>query len=156
MIRGIDMPLSYADLLVRGEPRSIRTDEDADAIQRQIDALLDKGELTDAEDAYLALLGDLMSSWEQDRYTLPETSPLERLCAMIADNEMSQADLVGPVFPTASIAHEVLSGKRSLTRDYAQRAARFFHVPAAVFLTGSEPVGDPPHAWRSPAGTDTK
>jgi HTH-type transcriptional regulator / antitoxin HigA len=125
----------YAALLVETRPRSITTDGEAQAVQDLIDGLVDKTEsLTEAEGELLSLLGDLLSAWEGDRYDPEPTTPVQRLRALLEDNDMRQVDLVGPVFPNKAVASEVLSGKRRLTYDHVQRLAGFFRVPADLFF----------------------
>ena len=57
----------------------------------------------------------------------------ERYVGMEA-NGLKQKDLVGSVFETASIASEVLSGKREITKEHIRKLSRKFHVSPAVFL----------------------
>ena len=125
---------SYADLLLTTLPRPIKSEEEAAAIQRQIDALIDQPTpLTEDERDFLALLGALVALWEDGRVELPEVAPHEIVKALIEDNGLRQKDLVGPVFPTESVASEVLSGKRKLTYDFVARLADFFHVSPTIF-----------------------
>jgi HTH-type transcriptional regulator/antitoxin HigA len=137
MIRGTETPLTYTELLAAGQPRTITSDTDADRIQSQIDALLDKGELSRAEEEYLSLLGDLVLAWEDGKHEMPDLPPLDYLRALIEDGGLRQADLVPAVFPTPSLASEILSGKRPLTYDYVQRLSRYFHVSPALFFEQS-------------------
>ena len=51
----------------------------------------------------------------------------------MAANGLKQKDLVG-VFETASVASEVLKGKRSLTTEHIRRLGKRFKVSPAVFL----------------------
>ena len=134
MTPGSSVRRTYSELLAAGQPRTITSNEEADRIQAQIDAVIDKGDLSQDEQEYLSLLGDLVLAWEEERYDWPELSPVEYLRALLEDSGRRQADLVGPVFPTASIASEVLNGKRALTYDHVHKAAAFFHVSPALFF----------------------
>ena len=49
-------------------------------------------------------------------------------------NGLKQKDLIGVVFETASVASEVLSGKRELTKDHVRKLAKRFEVQAELFL----------------------
>lgn len=135
---------TYIELLERGQPRSISSREDAVRIQEQIDLFLDKSELTDDEEEYLSLLGDLVLAWEKDAEAWPRVTPTQIIRELLNANEYKQAELVGSVFPTASVASEVLMGKRGLTYEHVQKLARFFHVSPAVFFTETEPRRSPP------------
>src|SRR4051812_15237120 len=74
---------TYAALLARIQPRSIRNEEEAQRVQEHIDALVDQGELSRAEQEILSLLGDLMLAWEQDRFEVPSVSPAEAIRALL-------------------------------------------------------------------------
>jgi HTH-type transcriptional regulator/antitoxin HigA len=134
VILGIDPPKSYVELLTEVQPRPISSEEEADAIQAVIDTFIDKpDELTDDEQDFLSLLGDLIYAWEQGRYGLPSVPPLQMLRTIMADNGVRQVDLVGSVFPTRSVASAVLSGKRKLSYDTVGRLAKYFRVSPALF-----------------------
>ena len=51
----------------------------------------------------------------------------------MAANALKQKDLIG-VFETASVASEVLKGKRALTTGHIRRLSKRFNVSPAVFL----------------------
>jgi len=113
------MPDAYTDLLVRFAPSSITSEDKAGMVQRQIDELIDRGDLSPDERKLLSLLGGLMLAWEGDRYDLPAASPADAIRALLKARGMRQGDLVGGVFPTKGIASEVLNGKRQLTYERA-------------------------------------
>jgi len=117
-------------------PRPIRSEEEADVIQEHMNTLLGKTRTEDEED-FLELLGSLMFLWEDGRYDLSSAEPHEMVRVLIEDNGLRQKDLVGPVFPTESIASEVLAGKRNLTYDFVHRLSQYFHVPAGAFFKKS-------------------
>lgn len=141
MTPGFDGRADYANLLVAMQPRSIRSDDEAETVQSHIDALIDRGDLSDAEQEMLSLLGDLMLAWEGDRYDLPALSPQAAIRALLEAHGRRQSDLVGPVFATKSIASEVLNGKRRLTYEHVQRLARVFHISPAVFYPDPREAG---------------
>lgn len=130
---------SYADLLRSLQPRSIKNDDEAEAIQRQIDALIDQDEISTDEQELLSLLGDLMLAWEGNLFDLPDLAPPEAIQALLEAHGLRQSDLVGPVFATRSIASEVLNGKRRLTYEHVQKLAQLFHVSPSVFFTTERP-----------------
>lgn len=130
---------SYIQLLVDTVPRPIRTEADAISVQQRIDEMLDRfSALSPDEQDLLQLLGSLVESWETNRYQLPPTTPINRLRAHLRDNDITQASLVGSVFPTKSIASEVLSAKRPLTYAYVSDLMRRLHLPASFFFDEPE------------------
>lgn len=89
----------------------------------------------EAEELYLDLLGTLIYAYEQVRVEMPALSGLELIQALLAERGLTQRDLVrAGVFATASVASEVLAGKRSLTTDQVRGLASFFRLPADFFL----------------------
>jgi HTH-type transcriptional regulator/antitoxin HigA len=134
MILGIGEARSYGEMLAALQPRPITSEDEAIRTQGIIDALIDEGPASDDETEILRLLGGLIRLWEEDRYTLPDISGPEAVRALLRERGMKQADLVPGVFPTRSVGSEVLSGKRSMSLDTVRKLARFFDVPAAVFI----------------------
>ena len=134
MTPGTETPASYADLLARVQPRSVTSEEEAAILQHQIDTLIDRPQRTADEEALLSLLGDLIQAWEGDRFDLAAPSPAEAIRSLLEAYVLEQQALVGPVFPTKSVASEVLNGKRRLTYEHVCRLAQYFHVPPSVFF----------------------
>jgi HTH-type transcriptional regulator/antitoxin HigA len=125
----------YVRLLQALPPVKIRTAEQAEATERQIEALLARPALTAAERAYVDLLSDLLADWEDAAVEIPDVHGVALVRALLEERGLRQKDLVG-VFATESVASEVLAGRRELTRKHIEGLARFFKVsPAAFFPT---------------------
>jgi antitoxin component HigA of HigAB toxin-antitoxin module len=133
-----DTTPTYAELLVRYQPATITSVVEAEAVQRQIDSLVDQETLSEAERRYLSLLGDLIIAWEAGKYDLPDISGREAVRELLLVHGLRQVDLVGAVFPTRSVASAVLSGKRPLSYETVRKLTAYFSVPADVFY----PVSD--------------
>lgn len=135
----------YAQLLLMYRPRSIRDDAEAEIVQAEIDALVDKSAtepLSEAEEELLSLLGDIMFTWHDGNENLPQLPPHEMVKALMDVNNYKQVDLVGPIFPTQSVASAVLAGKRKMTYDFVERLSEFFGVsPELFFPSGDENIG---------------
>ena len=112
----------------------LHPDPDAATGYLLIDCLIDQPTLSEEEDDFLSLLGDLLLAWEGDRYDLPAPTPQAMVQALLEANGRTQQDLVGPVFATKSVASEVLRGKRRLTYDHVERLARYFRVTPSLFF----------------------
>jgi HTH-type transcriptional regulator / antitoxin HigA len=126
---------SYADLLLGFLPPFIEDEADYEATQREIDYLLDKEELTPAEQDYLDLLGTLMMDYEartedEADYELRGVALLRELLAL---HGLKQKDLV-PIFKTTSIVSAVLNGKRPLTAEHINKLAAHFRLPHELFF----------------------
>lgn len=125
----------YLRLLQALPPVKIRTAEQAEATEGQVEALLARPALSGAERAYVDLLSDLLADWEDATVEIPDVHGAALVRALLEERGLRQKDLVG-VFATASVASEVLAGRRELTRKHIEALARYFEVsPAAFFPT---------------------
>lgn len=123
----------YIDLLKSFPPRPIKSDEDLEEIQRVVDELLDREELTEEEEDYLDLLGILIHEYEEKQDFVPDIYGIDLVKALIVELNLKQKDLV-PIFKTESIVSDVLKGKRQLTSEHIQKLAKFFKLSPAVFF----------------------
>ena len=123
----------YKELLNSFPPRPITSEEELEKTQVVIDALIDKGNLTEDERDYLNLLGLLTHEYEETQELIPDIFGIEILKVFMEEQNLKQKDLV-PIFKTESIVSNVLNGKRQLTVEHIQKLADFFHVSPAVFF----------------------
>jgi HTH-type transcriptional regulator/antitoxin HigA len=124
---------AYFELLKKFPPRPIKSEEELMETQKVIDDLLDKQELTIAEQDYLNVLGALVYEYERTQETIPDIYGVELLKALLEEFGLRQKDLI-PIFKTESIVSDVLKGKRQITTRHIQELADFFHVSPAVFF----------------------
>jgi HTH-type transcriptional regulator/antitoxin HigA len=113
---------------------SVRTEEDYAQARATIDALLD--EVRDNESHPLAdvldYLADQVKAYEDENVQIPEAKPSEVLRFLMEQHGLKQEDL-GDCAPQSRIS-DILSGKRSISKEIAKRLAHRFHVRADVFL----------------------
>ena len=113
---------------------SVRTEEDYAQARATIDALLD--EVGDNESHPLAdvldYLADQVKAYEDENVQIPEAKPSEVLRFLMEQHGLKQEDL-GDCAPQSRIS-DILSGKRSISKEIAKRLAHRFHVRADVFL----------------------
>ena len=113
---------------------SVRTKGDYAQARATIDALLD--EVGDNESHPLAevldYLADQVKVYEDENFQIPEAEPKEVLHFVMEQHDLKQEDL-GDCAPQSRIS-DILSGKRSISKEIAKRPAHRFHVRADVFL----------------------
>ncbi|WP_242045346.1 helix-turn-helix domain-containing protein [Anabaena catenula] len=85
---------SYIELITSFSPRTIKSEEDLEKTQAVVDKLLDKGELTEAEEDYLDLLGILIHEYEQQQDLVSDIYGVDLLKVLIAELNLKQKDLV--------------------------------------------------------------
>jgi HTH-type transcriptional regulator/antitoxin HigA len=133
VITGID-EVAYRDLLAKTQPHVIHTEEENDRYIAALEALHDRGHLTREEELLSELLTLLIEDFENKHYQLEPGTPIEIVRELMDANGLKQSDLID-VFGTKSIASEVLSGKRDLSKAHIHKLAARFHVSPALFFS---------------------
>jgi HTH-type transcriptional regulator/antitoxin HigA len=126
--------LDYMALLERYPPKVIRTERENEkyvAILYEMDSAGRK--LTRAEQELADLLTLLVENYEEEHYALPKTTPAGMINFLMDQHDLRQKDLLD-VFGTASVASEVLSGKRELNKGNIERLAKRFGVSPELFF----------------------
>jgi HTH-type transcriptional regulator / antitoxin HigA len=62
-----------------------------------------------------------------------EATPLEVLQHLMEEGDVKQSQL-REVFGSKGIASEVINGKRGISKAQAKALAKYFHVPADLFI----------------------
>jgi HTH-type transcriptional regulator / antitoxin HigA len=125
----------YGKLLAKARPAVIKSEEENDRMLAIVEELMAKGEdrLSAEEDALLELLLDLVHSYEQKQYSLPVSPPYQMVAFLLEQRRLEPNDL-WPLLGSKGRVSEVLSGKRSISKDQAKKLASFFHVRADLFI----------------------
>ena len=126
----------YGALLAETVPVVIESSDEYERMEAAFNDFMNKGEenLSPEETRLFALLAKLLENYEAE--TLPpleNSSPLDTLKFLMEQNDLKQKDVVD-VFGTQSIASEVLSGKRSISKSHAKNLAERFNLPVGIFL----------------------
>lgn len=129
---GID-EAEYRRLLAGFPPRPIHSAEEAEAVQAQIDELIDKVQLTPSEELYLDLLGTLLHAWEEEQLPIQAVSGIEAIRLLLEEHDLPASSLAD-IFGTRSIVSEVLAGKRRLQARHIEALAERFQVSPAIFF----------------------
>jgi HTH-type transcriptional regulator/antitoxin HigA len=124
----------YPALVSRVEPKVIHDEK----LNQKFTALLEGldsrwDELSAAEKELHELLVLLIEDFESRAYKIRGATPIEVITELMEANGLRQKDLVG-IFETASVASEVLGGKRELTKEHIRRLSARFHVSPALFF----------------------
>jgi len=126
--------LEYKQLIAEVPPKVIHTHQENRAYLAKLEELDSRwAELSKAEKDLYDTLGVLIEDFEKRTYNLRAATPVEAIKELMLANNLKQKDLVG-VFETASIASEILKGKRSLTTEHIRRLSKRFNVSPAMFL----------------------
>lgn len=129
---GIDVK-AYGRLLQKFVPKAIETEAENDAALAIVEGLMKKARLSHEETALLELLAQLIERFEERAYPMPDVEPAEALRELMEQNGLKAADLATEFGSRAKVS-QVLSGKRSISKEQAKRLAARFHVSPAVFI----------------------
>jgi HTH-type transcriptional regulator/antitoxin HigA len=125
----------YVRLANRIVVKAIETEEEYDAMIAAIERLFDKGEenLSLEESALLETMAILIQAYDKEHYPLPKPSPNEMLAYLMETSGRKPKDLLH-ILGTRGRVSEVLSGKRSISKEQAKGLGAFFKVSAELFI----------------------
>jgi HTH-type transcriptional regulator / antitoxin HigA len=125
----------YVRLLDRTIPVVIETEPEYERMLAGIERLMDKNEedITPEEGRLLKLLAMLVEDYEDRNVKLPRTKPSKMLAYLLEEKGLKPRDL-WPVVGSKSRVSEILSGKRSISKDQARKLAAFLHVPVELLI----------------------
>ncbi len=129
-------PIKYGKLLAKALPKVIETREEFDhyvQMMEELDRRAESGEaLSPEEKTLLALLEQLVKDCD-DKIDLPKVPPHKIVLHLMEHKGLRQADLL-PVFGSRSVASDVLSGRRGISKAHARKLADYFRLPADLFI----------------------
>ena len=126
--------LEYKQLIAEVPPKVIHTERENRYYLAKLEELnMRWTQLSRAERDLYDTLGVLIEDFERKTYKLRSTTPIAAIKELMLANNLKQKDLIG-VFETASVASEVLKGKRSLTTEHVRRLGKRFNTSPALFL----------------------
>ena len=111
------------------------TIDEYDRMVIAVEQLMNKGEdrLTPEESALLETMAILIQAYDDNHHPLSAVSPNEMLRYLMETSGRTNKDLLA-VFGTRGRVSEVLSGKRSISKDQAKKLAPMFKVTADLFI----------------------
>lgn len=124
----------YGALLSQKRPRTIRTEEEYDAVAEEVEEISFKDAVSPEEREYLNLLHLLLAAYDEAHPPYGKTATHAEILAHVLEHRgMKQADLI-PVVGSSAYVSQILSGKRGISRNMAKRLGEFFGLEASVFL----------------------
>jgi HTH-type transcriptional regulator / antitoxin HigA len=125
-----------AEMLAQGGPRVIHNDEELAEYTEVLFNLTSIEEPTRDQIEAINLLSLLVSSYEDEHYPLPKSTP-ERVVRYLMERQgLKQKDLI-PEFGNESAVSMFLSGQRELTVKQIVGLSQRFRLSAEVFLPRS-------------------
>ena len=127
---------AYLRLVRRYPLRPIRDPDDYDAAAAMLDTLVLRDDLGRGESDYLAVLTDLVEAYDR-RHFPPAPGgrpPHERLRSLMAEANVSAAELQKILGVAQSTVSMILNGKRGLSKATAIALAKRFSLNPTYFL----------------------
>jgi len=122
-----------AETIAQGGPRVIHTDEELAEYTEVLFHLTAIEEPTRDQIEAINLLSLLVSSYEDEHYPLPKSTPERVVRYLMEQQGLKQRDLI-PEFGNESAVSMFLSGQRELSVKQIVGLSQRFHLPAEVFL----------------------
>jgi len=128
-------PKKYSRLANRIVVKAIENEEEYDRMVAAVEQLMDKGEgrLSPEESALLETMAILVQAYDDRQHPLPSVAPNETLAYLMETSGRTAKDLL-PVLGTRGRVSEVLSGKRSISKEQAKKLASVFKVAVDLFI----------------------
>jgi HTH-type transcriptional regulator/antitoxin HigA len=124
-----------AEMIRKGAPRLIHSDEELREYTQTLFALTAKPDPTPEEEEAIELLTLLIERYETEHYPVPDAAPVDVLRFLLDRNGLSQRGIASELGSESTVSL-VLAGKRRLNRNHIERLCRRFHVSPSVFFDG--------------------
>ena len=123
---------TYLELVQVFPLASIKSDEHLEAAQEIMDQLLAKGALDGGEEMYLDALSDLVAAFEDEHHAIAPASDADMLRHLMEARDVTQAQLSRETGLARSTISEVLSGKKTFSRQMIRKFSDYFKVDVSV------------------------
>lgn len=127
-------PDKYSQLLVKYQPKLIRTEEENERALAIVEELMHSPNRSAEENELYELLITLIEKFEREFYSPGNAStPHSMLLFLMEQQNIKQEDLVG-VIGSEEIVAEVIKGKREISHEQAKAIGKFFKVEPSLFI----------------------
>ena len=128
-------PRKYARLANRVGVKAIENETEYDRMVAAVKRLIDKSEdrLSPEESALLETTAILVQAYDDRHHPLPPVAPNKMLAYLMETSGRTPRDLL-PALGTRGRVSEVLSGKRSISKEQAKKLAEMFKVTVDLFI----------------------
>ncbi len=129
------LPKDYTGLCQRYVPRPLHDAADYSAARHAIEPLLGFEVRLNADQVdYVEAISSFIETYDQTRVKWPRGNPLDTLKFLLAQHEMSAADLSRVLGSDRSLGPKLLRGERRLTVGHIRTLARRFNIEPGVLL----------------------
>ena len=124
----------YGELLAESVPTVIRTEDEYERANSEIEKLLKKGvRLSTEEEHLLDLLSALVEKYEGEHHPIEPAAPHEILRQLMEERGLKRKDIVH-LFGSSGRTSDAINGRRPISKTQAKALAEFFHVSTDLFI----------------------
>jgi HTH-type transcriptional regulator/antitoxin HigA len=111
--------------------KPIRTEEDYEAACKRIDEIFHANEGTE-EDDELDVLLTLVDKYEEERFPIGMTHPIEAIRMQMEHLNLSRNDMMERLGKSSGRISDILNRRRRLTLDDIRNFSKLLHIPLEV------------------------
>jgi HTH-type transcriptional regulator/antitoxin HigA len=127
-------PDKYSELLVKYQPKLIRTEAENEKALAIVEELMHVSNRTPEENELYELLVTLIEKFEQEFYQPGNASnPYSMLLFLMEQQSVESKDLE-EILGDREVVTEIVEGKRKISQEEAIALAAFFGVDASLFV----------------------
>lgn len=127
--------VDYVRLLSETQPSVVHEEKQNELYTQRLKELTAKKHPTRAERKLIELLTLLIEDFEDRYHKVENATPVQIITELMSSQSLKQKDFVkAGVFESASVASEILNGKRDLTKEHIKRLSQYFHVSPMAFF----------------------
>lgn len=123
----------YGKLLAEYQPQVIKSESEYERMLADVEKLMGCKNRLPEQTALLQILVRLIEEYENQNYSIGESSPHEILQHLMEAREIKQSDLVG-IIASKEVVSEIFDGKRAISKAQAKALGEFFHVSPELFI----------------------
>jgi HTH-type transcriptional regulator / antitoxin HigA len=125
----------YLELVLNFPLASLKSERQLREAQAVLDEVLAKGKLSIGEEMYLDALSDLVASYEDAHYPIEPASDADMLRHLMEAKGVTQAELHRDTGLAKSSISEVLTGRKTFSRQMIHKLAEYFKVDVSVLTS---------------------
>ncbi|MCL1463339.1 helix-turn-helix domain-containing protein [Argonema galeatum] len=124
----------YSELLVKYQPKLIRTEEENDKALAIVEELMHRYNRTPEENELYELLVTLIEKFEQDFYEPGNASNSHSMLLFLMEQQGVESKDLVKILGDGDVVAEIVEGKRKISQEEAIALGAFFGVDASLFV----------------------
>ena len=127
-------PDKYSELLVKYQPKLIRTEEENEKALAIVEELMHRSNRTTEENELYELLVILIEKFEQEFYQPGKASTPHSMLLFLMEQQSVESKDLEEILGESDVVSKIVSGERKISQEEAIALAGFFGVDASLFV----------------------